>query len=462
MPITIVSLALLMIAASAYAVAQSPDARIAIDATKKFQQIEGFGASGAWWSNYADTVSPEQQQHMLELLFSDKGAHLSIFRYNIPAGSGDDVLKPERRTPSIETAPFQYDLARDAKALGYLKQVRQLGVQRFVFFANSPPARLTRNGKTSGGDKGGSNLRPDAVDDFARYLVDVSVLIKKQYDLPEVMLSPINEPQWKWGEKWRGQEGCHYTPEEAVPVYRAVIKRLRAADPSIRIEGPESGDWKSAMKFADAIFGDPQIAKEFDSFAIHSYWSNADHKRKFIEAFAAKYPTKQVTMTEFCEMEHGQDRTIAAGLRLARVMHDDLTIGRVVSWQWWLAIGAGGYEDGLVYVNAKTKAVEISHRLWVMGQWSRFVRPGATRVEVSSPEPLRATAFLSADGQSLACVVINDTDRPVETTTPLTGFESKSRHLYVTDQTRQIESVDVGRDKVVFPPRSVSTLVLSQ
>ena len=93
--------------------------------------------------------------------------------------------------------------------------MRKRGVERFVLFANSPPARLTRNGLTSGGEQGGSNLKPGAEGEFAKYLIDVAVNIRDECGLPHVAVAPINEPQWKWGEKDRRQEGCHYTPAEA-------------------------------------------------------------------------------------------------------------------------------------------------------------------------------------------------------------------------------------------------------
>ena len=198
---------------------------VAIDPATKHQVMEGFGASGAWWPSWVGQYPQEKQDQLLDLLFTaDRGIGLSIYRYNIPAGGGAEIRRRDRATVTIETSPGTYDLSADAKALELLRGVRKRGVERFVLFANSPPARLTRNGLTSGGENGGSNFRQGAEAEFAKYLVDVATKISDEYDLPHVAVAPINEPQWKWGEKRRSQEGCHYTPAEAAGVIRATIE----------------------------------------------------------------------------------------------------------------------------------------------------------------------------------------------------------------------------------------------
>lgn len=169
--------------------------RLKIDPGKRFQTIEGFGASGAWWPNYVAEFPDEERAGLLRLLFTGDGADLSIYRYNLPAGDGPDVTDRLRRTVSVETSPGEYDFGRDWKARRILAEVRALGVEKFVLFSKSPPPRMLVNGKVSGGPDGGSNLRSDSRADFARYLVDVVEFLRKEHDLPDVTLSPINEPQ---------------------------------------------------------------------------------------------------------------------------------------------------------------------------------------------------------------------------------------------------------------------------
>lgn len=51
-----------------------------IDPAQRFQRMEGFGASGAWWPNYVAEFPAEERDHLLRLLFTDAGADLCTLR----------------------------------------------------------------------------------------------------------------------------------------------------------------------------------------------------------------------------------------------------------------------------------------------------------------------------------------------------------------------------------------------
>ena len=436
--------------------------QLTIDTAVKYQTIDGFGASGAWWPTWVGDYPQEKQDRILDLLFTRRGIDLSIYRYNIPAGGGAEIAMPERVTATIETAPGKYDLTRDRKALEILSGVRRRGVQRYVLFANSPPPRLTRNGMTSGGEKGGSNLKPGEETAYANYLIDVATLVSRDYELPQVSISPINEPQWKWGENWRGQEGCHYTPAEGAAVIRKVIDVIDRRGVAMGIEAPESGAWKGAIDYADAMFADPVIDRRIHEVAIHSYWTDHAAREEAVKALRQKYPRKQLVVSEYCHMQQGHELGIDSALSMADVIHDDLTTGGAISWQWWLGVGAGGYQDALIYADPKTQKIELTKRLWVLGQYSRFIRPGFKRVSVkANDESLKASAFAAPDGGSLVCVVLNPTKLPATIRPALAGFASKRVSLHVTDESHDLTGAEAGAE-IVLPARSVCTLVFER
>ena len=78
-----------------------------------------------------------------------------------------------------------------------------------------------------------------------------------------------------------------------------------------------------------------------------------------------------------------RDLGMEAALYLARVMHMDLCFGNAAAWHWWLAMSCYDYKDGLIYVDKSTSTAQYheSKMLWVMGNFSRFVRPGFVRIE---------------------------------------------------------------------------------
>ncbi|MGB2862316.1 MAG: glycoside hydrolase, partial [Sedimentisphaerales bacterium] len=55
------------------------------------QEIDGFGASGAWWAQIIGGWEESKRQEIVELLFGKKGIGLSIYRYNVGAGSGEEI-----------------------------------------------------------------------------------------------------------------------------------------------------------------------------------------------------------------------------------------------------------------------------------------------------------------------------------------------------------------------------------
>ena len=171
-------------------------------------------------------------------------------------------------------------------------------------------------------------------------------------------------------------------------------------------------------------------------------------------------------MSEWTEMRAGRDLGMASALNLAREMHDDLTLGGVTSWQAWIAVSKYDFRDGLIYVNAEGQRPQATKRLWAMGQFSRFVRPGARRVDVTVSGGLPASAYLSADGESLSAVMLNSGEA-VSLRLNVSGeFAPCPARLIVTDAAHDLSEVwrgPVTPDLPIrLPARSVSTLILTR
>lgn len=85
--------------------------KLNINEEKRYQTIEGFGASGAWWAQivgnwtHEDPISGKPvRDRISELLFSKtEGIGLGIYRYNIGGGSkhsGRGTFSEPRGRPS--------------------------------------------------------------------------------------------------------------------------------------------------------------------------------------------------------------------------------------------------------------------------------------------------------------------------------------------------------------------------
>ncbi len=438
------------------------DGRLSIDLAQQHQTVEGFGASGAWWAQEVGGWEDGSRERIITLLFDrDSGIGLSIYRYNIGGGDGENIPDPWRRAETFEVAPGQYDWNRDANAIRVLKAVQQAGVEQFVAFANSPPARMTRSGRTNGDSGQLSNLAPEMYPQFAQYLVDVVKHLQEDEGIPIGWLSPINEPQWDWIVN-NGQEGCHYEPAEAAAMTRALIQAVRENELDVKISVFESGEWKKSNDYIDALLGDPEIAPHLDHLAIHSYWSDGYDKERLIRYLDQNYPGIPIEMTEWTEMEQGRDIRIDSGLLLANTVYEDLTIGRVISWQYWIAVSKYNFHDGLVYVSLNDHEITETKRLWALGNFSRFIRPGYQRVGAESDLAyIKTAAFQAPDSSNLVLVVINNKNQPAALA--LEGIPASFSQLdaYETSQENDLALIFSGpaADALTFAPKSVTTLV---
>ncbi|MHC4749925.1 MAG: glycoside hydrolase [Planctomycetota bacterium] len=105
-------------------------------------------------------------------------------------------------------------------------------------------------------------------------------------------------------------------------------------------------------------------------------------------------------------MKGGRDYGMDSALRLTREIIDDLMWGGVLSWQYWIAVSRYNFRDGLIYVNESEREIVPIKRLWAMGNFGRFIRPGYRRFEVEHDSTvLQAVGCKSPDGGRLVVVI---------------------------------------------------------
>lgn len=310
----------------------SPQTTVVITPSERYQQIEGFGASGGWWAQDVGGWDDANRRRIIELLFNQEtGIGLSVYRYNIGGGSQDDIIDPWRGAETFEVDKGVYDWSRDANAIWVLKAAQQAGVEHFIAFANSPTGRMTISGKANGHPDGDSNLREEMVEEFAQYLVDVVRHLREDEGVPIGWISPINEPQWDWQPR-KGQEGCHYTTGEILAVTRALLAALDASGMDVRVSAPDAGEWKFAQVYVQTLFeDDPAVAERLDHFAVHSYWSDLSHKLSLAQYMEREHPGVRLWMSEWTEMQEGRDYGMDSALVMANVIHDDVVLAGVTS-----------------------------------------------------------------------------------------------------------------------------------
>ena len=116
-------------------------------------------------------------------------------------------------------------------------------------------------------------------------------------------------------------------------------------------------------------------------------------------------PDKPIWQTEMSGVkywpEQGPSTTIENGVVVAGWVHNALTVGEANAWVWWWYNGTDTNE-GLYNNGTDTK------RHYTYGNFTKFVRPGYTRVDVtgSIPTNVLLSAYKGNDG-TIVVVAIN-------------------------------------------------------
>lgn len=466
---------LLVLPASAFAAET-----LTIDESITYQTIESFGTSGAWWSQYVGlwddkylNTQVTNRSRIATLLYHPTyGIGLTNYRYNLGAGSADSGLgvysDVNRRAQSFEVAPGEYDFTKDEGAQWFLQEVTRLGCEEVVLFFNSPLERLTISGtaQVTPGEK--KNIEPENYAEWAKYACDVAEYFLSQ-GVPVKFISPINEPQWDWTE---GQEGCHYEPSQIAGVYLAFLEEMekRPALSGVELSGPESGEWGGqTTQYVSALLSNDKLREHFTAVDCHSYWSDTQSKVSFKNFMDVLYPDVKIRMSEWCEMVNGTDLTMDSAIHLAQCLQEDLTVLDVVSWSTWVGVSPGGYRDGLIHATENgtgEKNIVPLKRLWAYGNYTRYIRPGFTRVETSGATSFDPVAFKGErDGKhQLVIVLINEELRAQ--TVKLEGDFSAytTMQVHETSSARDLARTYNGAVKtdVTLPLQSVVTIVLSE
>ena len=479
---------------------------VRIDDTKPAQTMANFSASDAWAGQFVGNWPAAKKEAIADLLFSTengpdgqpKGIGLSMWRFNIGAGSAEQGeasgIKDEwRRAESFLTPAGTYDWTRQAGQIWFMQAAKKRGVTQFLGFLNSPPVQLTRNGKAFATAKQ-PNLAPEKAGALADYLTAVVAGVRRTTGITFDYLSPVNEPQWDWSDG--GQEGTPFLNTDIVDISKALSAKLVAAKLPTQILITEAGKLDYLFAPADkpgqgdqitAFFGDqaaptylgstPRMAR---TIAGHSYFTTSPYAqavatRQQLAAKVAGVAGLNFWQSEYCilgdnggEINGGpRDLGMAPALYLARAIHTDLAVANAAAWQWWLAISPYDYKDGLVYIDKNKTDGQFypSKMLWALGNYSRFVRPGAVRLPAqpeagAAASPL-VSAYRSADGKQLITVVVNDTDILTDLRLTLTKQRLGTGRAYVTSATADLApgaTVAAGQALRVAP-RSITTLV---
>lgn len=457
--------------------------------TGRDQRMQGFGASGAWVGDDLIHFPKAVRDRLGAMLFGRRGIALSGYRYNV-GGGGVGVTNPVRAPESFLTSKGTYDWSADPGGRALLVLAKRYHVPELTAFVNSAPARWTTNGKNCGGSL---SPEPASMLAFGHYLATVVRHFRQTEGITFSWVSPMNEPD----DSFSGcnQEGMAVPAGQRVPLVRDVGHALASEAPWSHVIADESATATIQLGGeAPAWLLTQGTSKWLAAVATHGYDFPSAQALGSVRSLASRVH-KPVWTTEVC-CYNGRpgllgfgtqyDPTMSSGIWLADTIWQDLAVADESAFYWWSAaspsmgcdpkierscatsVNAEGWNDGLVYYDPhyatdKNFQLYTTKRFYVMGNFSRYIPPGAVRQSTNgSPAGVHTLAF--SHGHDWTVVLIDDHDPTSSPTSLRVVLPNRVTATggAVTSATQDLAPVRARRVgthfSVTVSPQSVTTL----
>jgi glucuronoarabinoxylan endo-1,4-beta-xylanase len=388
-----------------------------IDLNTKYQSISGFGASSAW-----NTLTTSDYDLLWDI---DKGAGLSLLRLRID---------PTATTTSTS----------NANQLTYAKAAAAKGV---VIWASpwSPVSAWQTNYGTDGSGNAKLKFNFAYGTQWANLLASFAKDVKAM-GIPLYAISAQNEPD--------GSNFNHFEAADIVTWIKTYLGPAMAGT-GVKIIAPETVNWCGFSTYEPAILNDATAASFVPILATHEYGCSP----KAYPAIQAA--NKEFWETEIYESDTSSDQGIGSGLNTAKLMHEALTISNVNAWHYWWV--HGGSNTGL-FPNGSSMP---SKRLWVMGNYSKFVRPGYVRIgaPIAPTSGVTVSAYFGATDRRVVIVAINTNAAATSRVFGISGLAPSKITPWLTDATNDLKAQSpLPQSGNVFtyalPPKSVTSIVI--
>jgi glucosylceramidase len=420
--------------------------RIHVDPSRQFQQIEGFGASftdSSSWLIHRRMNATQRSVLLRELFDPDTGLGLGVTR--LPLGASDfslehysfDDMPPGQTDPGL--THFSIERAR-ADVLPLVREARKINPRLKVFISPwSAPAWMKTSDSLITG-----RLDPRHYDAFARYF-DRTLAAFQAEGVVVNALTMQNEPHFEPGD----YPGMRMEPKERAAFISGHLGPLLASKwPAVKLF-----DWDHNWDQPEsplAVLTDPKAQPFVAGVAWHCYGGDVSAQSEVHRRF----PDIETWMTE-CS---GGGWAPEWGESLSWMMQH-LVIGNLRHWGrgtilWNLALdensgphlGGCGNCRGVVTINSQTGAVTRNVEYYVLGHASRFLRPGARRIESDTDKQgLHTVAFLDAAERSVVLIALNASS-DTRAFSVMTGSNSFSASLTAGSVATLVWPLSTSRD----------------
>jgi glucosylceramidase len=402
---------------------KSASAIITVDEKKSFQTIEGFGAT----FNEAgmiclNALSQNERNKVFESLFDQvKGAGFTLMKSPIAAcdfaSAGPWYSYDE--TPD-DTLMDHFSIQRDLGPNGLITFIRKAA--EFGKFRIESPMDFAPDWMYFSLNKGERHIKPQYYSALARYYSHyLESYLKNGVQID--CLNLFNEANNEWYSNVTYKEIAELIKNYVVP-------RFNGDGLTVKIQFGETANRPEAIEKFPVALDDVELRRHVNSLTVHGYDWN---KFSTLADLHNRYPDLPIWQTEVCYAMPGNIPPNGPSKLPVYDFNDGEFWGNMIvndmknwvsAWIYWNMIldEQGGpwlvsVEHGdpdnnnqhpVVIINRTSKKVSYTGLYYYLSHFSRFVRPGASRIECSSGSPqLNFVGFKNAD-KTIVLNIINN------------------------------------------------------
>lgn len=430
---------------------EHPTVVVHLDPATTYQTMQGIGGSAADEAALRQMAEPGRTQ-VMDLVFGD--LEPSVVRLKVRPAI--EPVNDDADPATVNAAGF----VRPDDLLWQHGEIFARGNPFLIAAMWTPPAWMkTTNDECCGGTLL-AGYEPELAELFSVWLDQVA-----DTGHPVQSLSIQNEPEA--ASPW---DANTYIPTRMDDVAEAVAQRLIADGHATTLHGPDNAVANFVPLYLPPILARPTAASIFEAVGFHLYGATTYFDSTTVAPDIA--PVLGVAgdlplwMTEFSNTTFEGYGSWDEGIWQAELMHESFQQGVSLYAMWNLYRPGGPGEAAIVIPTvANQSSFTITPKYWTLRQYTKWVRPGAVRIDAASGDAdVLVSAFRDDAQAKLVAVAINRHDAPrwiLFDDAAIAGPPQMIRSApSETGVEIPVDSADrIGNRTVLLPGRSVTTLV---
>lgn len=396
---------------------------IAVNENRSFQTIEGFGAT----FNEAgmiclNSLTPEDRDKVFASLFdSVKGAGYTLMKSPIAACdfASAGPWYSYNETPA-DTLMTHFSIQRDLGPNGLVTYIRK--ASGFGKFRIESPMDFAPDWMYLSLKRGEKHIQPQYYAALARYYSNyLRSYLENGVHIDYLNLFNEADNEWYSNVSYK---------EIGEMIKNYVAPQLRSDGLDAKIQFGETANRPEAVQKFPAALNDPELQKHIHSLTVHGYdWDQFST----LTALHSRYPGLPIYQTEVCYAmpnnipPNGPSKMpvyeFNDGEFWGNMIVNDLKnwVSGWIYWNMildenggpWLVSNVHGDPDNnrqhpVVIINRTTKQIFYTGLYYYLSHFSRFVRPGAKRIDCSGGAAQLNFAGFQNSSNSIVLNVINN------------------------------------------------------